>query len=98
MDKFYVYILSNKRFTVLYTGFTNDLERRVYEHKNKLLEGFTKKYNIDVLLYYEEFNSAAEAKHREIQVKKYKREFKKNLINSVNPTWKDLYDNFKEIH
>jgi putative endonuclease len=95
MNQFYVYILSNKRYTVLYTGFTDDLERRIYEHKNKLLDGFTKTYNIDVLLYYEEFNSADEAKHREIQIKKYKREFKRNLINSINPTWRDLYDDFK---
>jgi len=95
MSKFYVYILSNKRYTVLYTGFTDNLERRVYEHKNKPLEGFTKKYNINILLYFEEFNSAEEAKHREIQLKKYKREFKRNLINSINPTWRDLYDDFK---
>jgi putative endonuclease len=95
MVKFYVYILSNKRFTVLYTGFTNDLERRVYEHRNKLHDGFTKKYNINILLYFEEFNSAPEARHREIQIKKYKREFKRNLINSMNPTWRDLYDDLK---
>lgn len=87
--------MSNQRYTVLYTGFTNDLERRIYEHKNKLLDGFTKKYNINMLLYYEECNSAEEAKHREIQIKKYKREFKRNLINSINPTWRDLYDDFK---
>ena len=95
MGKFYVYILSNYHYTVLYTGFTDDLERRVYEHKNKLLEGFTKAYNINKLLYYEEFNSADEAKQREIQIKKYKREFKRNLINAMNPTWRDLYDDFK---
>jgi putative endonuclease len=95
MEKFYVYILSNKRYTVLYTGFTDDLERRIYEHKNKLLDGFTKTYNVNILLYYEEFNSADEAKQREIQIKKYTREFKRNLINSINPTWRDLYDDFK---
>jgi putative endonuclease len=95
VNKFYVYILSNQLHTVLYTGFTDDLERRVYEHKNKLLDGFTKTYNINKLLYYEEFNSADEAKHREIQIKKYKREFKRNLINPMNPTWRDLYDDFK---
>jgi putative endonuclease len=95
MEKFYVYILTNKRFTVLYTGFTDDLERRVYEHKHHLLEGFTKKYNVHILIYYEEYNSAEAAKHREIQIKKYKREFKRNLINSMNSTWRDLYDDFK---
>jgi len=95
MSKFYVYILSNKRFTVLYTGFTGNLERRIYEHKNKLFDGFTKTYNVNILLYYEEFSSAEEAKHREIQIKKYKREFKRNLINSINPEWRDLYEDFK---
>jgi putative endonuclease len=95
MDKFYVYLLSNKHHTVFYTGFTDDLERRVYEHKNKLLKSFTNKYNIDKLLYYEEFTSADDAKHREKQLKKYTREFKFNLINSMNPEWKDLYEGFK---
>lgn len=98
MDKFYVYILSNQHHTVFYTGFTNDLESRVYEHKNKLLKSFTKKYNIDKLLYFEEFASADEAKHRERQIKKYTREFKKNLIDSINPGWNDLYDSFKTIY
>jgi putative endonuclease len=95
MDKFYVYILSNQHHTVFYTGFTNNLERRVYEHKNKLLKSFTKKYNIDKLLYFEEYSSADEAKHRERQLKKYTREFKFNLINSMNREWKDLYELFK---
>jgi putative endonuclease len=95
MDKFYVYLLSNKHHTVFYTGFTDDLERRVYEHKNKLLKSFTNKYNIDKLLYYEEFTTADDAKHREKQLKKYTREFKFNLINSMNPEWKDLYEGFK---
>jgi putative endonuclease len=94
MSKFYVYLLSNKTHRVFYTGFTDDLERRVYEHRNELLEGFTKKYKIKKLLYYEEFESADEAKHREKQVKKYKREWKDNLINSMNPFWRDLYDDF----
>lgn len=95
MSEFYVYIMSNKRYTVLYTGFTNDIERRVYEHKHKLLDGFTKTYNINVLLYFEEFNSAEEAKNREKQIKRYTREFKRNLINSINPEWRDLYEDFK---
>lgn len=68
----------------------------MYEHKNKVYEkSFTKRYNVSVLLYYEEFNSAEEAKHREIQIKKYTREFKRNLINSINPEWRDLYEDFK---
>jgi putative endonuclease len=94
MEKYFVYILSNRHHTVFYTGFTDDLERRVFEHRNKLLEGFTKKYNIYKLLYFEEMPSAEEAKHREKQLKRYKREWKKNLINSINPEWRDLYDDF----
>lgn len=94
MEKFYVYLLSNKNQTVFYTGFTNDLFRRVTEHKEKLLPGFTKKYNIDKLLYYEIFTNGEEAKHREKQVKKYTREFKFNLINSINPAWRDLFEEF----
>lgn len=96
VSKFYIYILSNQHHTVFYTGFTDDLERRVYEHKNKLLKSFTKKYNIDKLLYFEEFASADEAKHRERQVKKYTREFKRN-IDSINPEWNDLYKSFRTI-
>lgn len=96
MDKYYVYIMSNERYTVLYTGFTNDLERRMQEHKDKVYEkSFTKKYNISMLLYYEEFSSAEEAKNREIQIKRYTREFKRNLINSINSDWRDLSEDFK---
>ena len=94
MEKFFVYILSNQHHTVFYVGFTDDLERRVFEHKNKLLKGFTEKYNVDKLLYFEEMPSAEEAKHRETQLKKYKREWKENLINTINPAWKDLYEDF----
>ena len=95
MDKFYVYLLSNQHHTVFYTGFTNDLERRVFEHKNQLRKSFTQRYNIYKLLYFEEFTSADEAKHREIQIKKYTRQFKRNLINSINPEWRDLSEDFK---
>ncbi len=89
---YYVYILSNKHHTVFYTGFTDDIARRVWEHKNKIYKGFTSKYNCDKLLYYEEFNNKEDALHREKQMKKYKRDWKFNLINSINPEWKDLYD------
>jgi putative endonuclease len=85
-----VYILSNWKFTVLYTGVTNDLFRRVFEHKVKLNKGFTSKYNCNKLLYYEEFGDVMDAINREKQIKKYKRAWKKNLINSMNPEWKDL--------
>ncbi len=94
MSRYYVYILTNRHHTVLYTGFTNDVGRRVYEHKHKLRAKFTKKYNCDKLLYYEEFTSAEEALHREKQIKRYRRGWKKNLINSLNPEWRDLYEDF----
>jgi len=90
---YYVYILSNKYNNVLYVGITNDLIRRVYEHKNKLVEGFTEKYNIDKLVYYELFNDPINAITREKQLKGYSRKKKVELINSFNPEWKDLYEN-----
>jgi len=94
MKKYFVYILTNKNHSVLYTGFTDDLERRVYEHKNKMLKGFTSKYNVDKLVYYEDFLDTDSAKLRESQLKKYHRCWKINLINDINPEWKDLYDDF----
>lgn len=87
---YYVYILTNKRNFVLYVGVTSDLEIRIYEHKTKRYAGFTAKYNCDKLIYFEEFGDAEEAIHREKQLKKYKREWKENLVNSMNPDWKDL--------
>ena len=93
MDKqFYVYIMTNKHNTVLYTGVTNDLKRRIYEHKNKLVKGFTKKYKINKLVYYEVFEDAYNAISREKQLKAGPRENKVDLINSVNKEWKDLYE------
>jgi Predicted endonuclease containing a URI domain len=89
---YYVYILSNKYNNVLYVGITNDLIRRVYEHKNKLVEGFTEKYNVDKLVYYELFNDPINAITREKQLKGYSRKKKVELINSFNPEWKDLYE------
>jgi len=94
MDKqYYVYILTNKNNTVLYTGVTNDLLRRVYEHKAKLVKGFTKKYNIDKLVYYEVFDDIYNAISREKQIKAGSRQKKIDLINGMNETWKDLYPN-----
>ena len=86
---YYVYIMSNTTGT-LYTGMTNDLQRRVYEHKHKLIDGFTKKYNITRLVYYEETNDVQTALAREKEIKKWRRSLKLNLIKSVNPTWRDL--------
>jgi len=91
VNAYFVYILTNKRFTVLYTGVTNDLAQRVYEHKTKLHhDSFTAKYQCDRLVYYEEFSDVEEAIKREKQIKKYKRAWKGNLINQMNPVWRDL--------
>ncbi len=74
----------------LYTGITNNLNRRVYEHKNKLVDGFTKKYRINKLVYFEMFNKADDAIRREKQIKGWLRQKKLNLIDQMNPEWKDL--------
>ncbi len=87
--EYYVYIMTNKSRT-LYTGVTNDLMRRVYEHKNKIVQGFTSKYNIQYLVYYESTTSIYVALEREKQIKGWFRAKKIALINSVNPDWKDL--------
>ena len=92
MEKqFYIYILTNKNNRILYTGVTNDLVRRVYEHKNKLCQGFTKKYNIDKLVYYESCNDPISAISREKQIKAGSRQKKITLIESMNVDWRDLY-------
>lgn len=95
MKKYFVYIITNKRNTVFYTGFTDNVERRVFEHKHKLQPGFSKRYNCDKLVYFEEYSSVEEALDREKQIKRYKREWKINLINSINPEWSDLYEDFE---
>jgi putative endonuclease len=87
---YYVYILTNKSNHVLYIGVTNDLSRRMFEHKNKLVEGFTKKYNLVKLIYYEETDEVESAINREKQLKNWHREWKINLICQFNPEWKDL--------
>ena len=92
--QYYVYILTNKNNKVLYIGVTNDLERRIFEHKNKLAEGFTKKYNLNKLIYYEVTQDANSAIEREKQLKNWHRDWKINLINSFNPDWKDLSEDF----
>jgi putative endonuclease len=92
MEQYFVYILTNKYNKVLYVGVTNNLIRRVYEHKNKLISGFTSKYNVNKLVYYESFQSVFDAIKREKEIKGWKREKKVTLINSFNPEWKDLYE------
>ena len=90
MRDYYVYILTNGRNKLLYIGVTNDLRRRVQEHKHKLLDGFTADYGIDKLVYYEVCHSAEDAIRREKQLKKWSREKKVALIERLNPYWKDL--------
>ena len=87
----YVYLLANKHNNVLYTGVTSDLIRRVYEHKNKLVKGFTQKYNVDRLVYYEACANIVVAIEREKQIKAWSRKKKDDLINALNPEWNDLY-------
>ena len=90
--QYYLYIMTNNYNTVLYTGVTNDLQRRVYEHKEKIIEGFTKQYNITKLVYYEVFEDAYTAISREKQIKAGSRQKKIDLVNSINQEWRDLYD------
>jgi putative endonuclease len=93
MEKYYyVYMMPNKYNAVIYTGITNDLKRRVYEHKEKLVKGFTEKYNINKLVYYEFFRDVDSAILREKQIKGGSRDKKIELVNKMNSEWKDLYD------
>ncbi|MFH2123505.1 MAG: GIY-YIG nuclease family protein [Pseudomonadota bacterium] len=87
---YFVYLLTNWNHKVIYVGVTNNLLRRVYEHKHKLVEGFTKKYNIDKLVYFEETNDVTAAISREKEIKKWRREKKDNLVVQDNPFWQDL--------
>ena len=82
---YYVYLLTNWNNKVMYVGVTNDLERRVYEHKQKLVEGFTEKYNVEKLVYFEETEDINAAIAREKEIKKWRREKKNNLVNGLNP-------------
>ncbi|HEU0295048.1 MAG TPA: GIY-YIG nuclease family protein [Anaerolineales bacterium] len=93
--EYYVYIMTNKSRT-LYTGVTNDLVLRVYEHKNKMVKGFTSNYNIQYFVYYESTSSIESAIEREKQIKGWLRTRKIELINSVNPEWKDLSEEWFE--
>lgn len=88
-DRYFVYIMTNRSRT-LYTGVTNDLIRRVYEHKNKLIPGFTSRYNITELVYFEETSDVQTALAREKEIKGWRRAKKSQLIASVNPGWADL--------
>ena len=94
MDKnYYVYILSSFKNRRLYIGITSDLRKRVWEHKNKIIQGFTSKYNIDRLVYFDMFDDPENAIKREKQLKNWHRQWKLNLIEEQNPDWDDLYEN-----
>ncbi len=95
MNKYYVYILTNKSNSVLYTGVTNDLKRRVKEHISVLNKGFTYKYNVKKLVYFELYIDVSDAIKREKQIKSYSRIKKINLIESLNPQWLELFDGFQ---
>jgi putative endonuclease len=92
MRTYAVYIIANKRNGTLYTGFTSDLVKRVYEHKHDLVESFTKKYGIHMLVYYETGGDYESTLQREKQIKEWKRNWKIALIEKGNPEWRDLYD------
>ncbi len=90
MKEYYVYILTNQNNNVLYIGVTNNIYRRIKEHKEKIIKGFTAKYNVDKLIYLEITNNIVDALEREKQLKRWHRQWKINLINQQNPNWKDL--------
>jgi putative endonuclease len=97
MDRqYYVYILTNRRNTVLYTGVTNDLLRRVHEHRAKAVAGFTARYNLDKLVYFEATDDVGGAIGREKQIKAGPRQKKIDLVNGMNPTWRDLFQDLSQ--
>ncbi|MDP2884298.1 MAG: GIY-YIG nuclease family protein [Ignavibacteria bacterium] len=87
---YYVYLLTNWNNKVIYVGMTNDLQRRLYEHKNKSVRGFTSRYNVNKLVYFEHTTDVLQAIAREKEIKKWRREKKNRLVESMNPEWKDL--------
>jgi len=91
MGSYFVYIITNRINTVLYTGFTGDLVHRVCQHKSGTYDGFSKKYKCHKLVWYDEFPDAMSAIEAEKRIKKWKREYKINLITKLNPEWRDLY-------
>ena len=90
IHQYYLYIITNKKNGVLYIGVTNNLERRMLEHKNKLIKGFSSRYNLDKLVYLEAYQYVEDAIKREKNMKKWKREWKINFIVEANPDWGDL--------
>lgn len=90
MEKYYIYILASRRNGTLYTGVTNDLARRAWEHKNDLVEGFTKRYRVHLLVWFEVAENPQAAIDREKQIKRWRRAWKLRLIEELNPEWRDL--------
>ncbi|KKQ86740.1 MAG: Excinuclease ABC subunit C [Berkelbacteria bacterium GW2011_GWA2_38_9] len=97
LNDYYVYILASDRNGTLYIGVTNNIFRRVNEHKNKDIKGFTEKYNIDQLVYYEKYEDINEAIIQEKRLKKWNRKWKLDLIEQSNPKWRDLSENFMRV-
>jgi putative endonuclease len=94
MERYFVYLLANRRYGVLYVGVSNDLARRVEQHRQKLVRAFTAKYGIVKLVYFEEFASILEARAREHTLKRWRRPWKLALVDKVNPEWRDLAEEF----
>lgn len=95
-ENFYVYILSNQSNRVVYTGVTSNLVKRIWQHKNKVADGFTSKYNVNKLVYFENHDDAENAIKREKNIKDWKRAWKNELIGKENPDWRDLYDDITQ--
>ena len=96
-NQYYIYILARKRNGTLYIGMTNNLQKRLYEHKNKIVPGFSQKYNIDKLVYFEITSDVKSAIAREKQLKKWNRKWKLELIDKSNPQWNDLSEDWIPI-
>ena len=96
MKSYFVYILSNWAGNVIYIGVTSHLEQRIFQHKQKLIEGFSEKYNTDKLVYFEEYTDISQAIEREKQLKNWRRDKKDKLISGFNPQWKDLSETWYE--
>lgn len=95
MNQYFVYILTTKYNKLLYIGVTNNLERRIYEHKNKLTPGFTSKYNINKLVFFQEFSDIHDAIAAEKQIKGWLRSKKNHLVSQLNPLWEELYPSLR---
>ena len=94
MREYYVYILANRRYGVLYIGVTNNLLRRISEHRQKVVPGFTREYGVVRLVYFEEYASITEARGRERSLKRWRRDWKLKLVDQLNPEWRDLANDF----